>query len=54
MVDLNGRSLLRVDDLTKDEFLTDDVFRSKASIVFDQAEDRLHTINAAMVAAIGE
>ena len=33
--------------------VTDDVFESPASIVFDQAENRLHTIKAAMVATIG-
>ena len=34
--------------------VTDEVFESPASIVFDQAENRLHTIKAAMVATIGE
>jgi ornithine carbamoyltransferase len=33
--------------------VTDEVFESPASIVFDQAENRLHTIKAAMVASIG-
>jgi ornithine carbamoyltransferase len=33
--------------------VTDDVFESPASIVFDQAENRLHTIKAAMVASLG-
>jgi ornithine carbamoyltransferase len=33
--------------------VTDEVFESGASIVFDQAENRLHTIKAAMVATIG-
>lgn len=32
--------------------VTDDVFESNASIVFDQAENRLHTIKAVMVAII--
>ncbi len=32
--------------------VTDDVFESSASIVFDQAENRLHTIKAVMVAII--
>jgi ornithine carbamoyltransferase len=32
--------------------VTDDVFESKASIVFDQAENRLHTIKAVMVATL--
>ncbi len=33
--------------------VTDEVFESEASIVFDQAENRLHTIKALMVATIG-
>jgi len=34
--------------------VTDEVFESKASIVFDQAENRLHTIKAVMVATLGD
>ncbi|MST48866.1 ornithine carbamoyltransferase subunit F, partial [Mobiluncus holmesii] len=34
--------------------VTDDVFNSKASVVFDQAENRMHTIKAVMVATLGE
>ena len=33
--------------------ITDEVFESDASIVFDQAENRLHTIKAIMVATLG-
>lgn len=33
--------------------VTEDVFESAASIVFDQAENRLHTIKAVMVATLG-
>jgi ornithine carbamoyltransferase len=33
--------------------VTDDVFESSGSIVFDQAENRLHTIKAVMVATLG-
>ncbi len=33
--------------------VTDDVFESHASIVFDQAENRLHTIKAILVATLG-
>jgi len=33
--------------------VTDDVFESPASIVFDEAENRLHTIKAVMVATLG-
>lgn len=32
--------------------VTDDVFESKASVVFDQAENRLHTIKAVMVSTL--
>ena len=34
--------------------VTDEVFESPASIVFDQAENRLHTIKALMVATLTE
>jgi ornithine carbamoyltransferase len=33
--------------------VTDDVFESEHSIVFDQAENRMHTIKAVMVATLG-
>jgi ornithine carbamoyltransferase len=33
--------------------VTDDVFESPASLVFDEAENRLHTIKAVMVATLG-
>ena len=32
----------------------DDVFRSKQSVVFDEAENRMHTIKAVMVATLGD
>ncbi len=32
--------------------VTEDVFESKASVVFDQAENRMHTIKALMVATL--
>jgi ornithine carbamoyltransferase len=34
--------------------VTDEVFESSYSIVFDQAENRMHTIKAVMVATLGE
>jgi len=34
--------------------VTDEVFRSKHSVVFDEAENRMHTIKAIMVATIGD
>ena len=33
--------------------VTDEVFESQHSIVFDQAENRVHTIKAVMVATLG-
>jgi ornithine carbamoyltransferase len=33
--------------------VTGEVFESPASIVFDQAENRLHTIKAILVATLG-
>jgi ornithine carbamoyltransferase len=33
--------------------VTDDVFESSRSVVFDEAENRMHTIKAVMVAALG-
>lgn len=38
----------------KEMEVTDEVFRSKHSIVFDEAENRMHTIKAVMVATIGD
>ena len=34
--------------------VTDEVFDSENSFVFDQAENRMHTIKAVMVATLGE
>ncbi len=47
-----GRQMHEKWDLSALE-VTDEVFESPASIVFDQAENRLHTIKAAMVATVG-
>jgi ornithine carbamoyltransferase len=33
--------------------VTEEVFESPASLVFDEAENRMHTIKAVMVAALG-
>ena len=38
----------------KGKEVTEDVFEGKASVVFDEAENRLHTIKAVMVATLGE
>ncbi len=34
--------------------VTDEVFEGPASVVFDQAENRLHTIKALLVATLAE
>ena len=34
--------------------LVNDVFESERSIVFDQAENRMHTIKALIVATLGD
>ncbi len=46
-----GRALQRSHGLTALE-VTDEVFESDASVVFDQAENRLHTIKAIMLATL--
>ena len=38
----------------KEMEVADEVFRSKNSVVFDEAENRMHTIKAVMVATLGE
>ncbi len=38
----------------RDMEVTDEVFESPQSLVFDQAENRMHTIKAVMVATLGE
>ncbi len=47
-----GRKLHDASGLSALE-VTDEVFESPASIVFDEAENRLHTIKAVMVASLG-
>ena len=37
----------------KEMEVTDEVFESKASVVFDEAENRMHTIKAVMAATLG-
>ncbi len=46
-----GRSMFERHGLTAME-VTDEVFESPASIVFDQAENRMHTIKAVLVATL--
>jgi ornithine carbamoyltransferase len=48
-----GRQIMEHTGMTGGLEVTDQVFRSPASIVFDQAENRLHTIKAVLVATLG-
>jgi ornithine carbamoyltransferase len=47
-----GKQMLEDHGISEME-VTDEVFESPASIVFDQAENRMHTIKAVLVATIG-
>jgi ornithine carbamoyltransferase len=47
-----GREIAEKFGLTEME-VSEEVFESPASIVFDQAENRLHTIKAVLVATLG-
>jgi len=54
--DLNttvGREIMEHTGMTGGLEVTGEVFGSEASIVFDQAENRLHTIKAVLVATLG-
>jgi len=48
-----GEDIYRRFDLDGME-VTEDVFESERSIVFDEAENRMHTIKAVMVATLGD
>ena len=48
-----GREIMEHTGMANGLEVTDEVFESPASIVFDQAENRLHTIKAILVATIG-
>ena len=48
-----GREIMDQTGMTSGLEVTDDVFGSPASVVFDQAENRLHTIKAVLVATLG-
>ena len=48
-----GKQMLNEHGISEME-VTDEVFESPASIVFDQAENRMHTIKAVLVATIGD
>jgi ornithine carbamoyltransferase len=48
-----GREIMDHTGMTSGLEVTGEVFSSPASIVFDQAENRLHTIKAVLVATLG-
>ncbi|MGZ4582336.1 MAG: ornithine carbamoyltransferase, partial [Nocardioidaceae bacterium] len=47
-----GREIMEHTGMTSGLEVTDEVFESGASVVFDQAENRLHTIKAILVATL--
>ena len=47
-----GREIMDLTDMPDGLEVTDEVFESDASVVFDQAENRMHTIKALMVATL--
>ncbi|MGI9642470.1 MAG: ornithine carbamoyltransferase, partial [Acidimicrobiia bacterium] len=47
-----GKDMMEHTNMPDGLEVTDAVFESPASIVFDQAENRLHTIKAVMVATL--
>ena len=49
-----GKDIAEKTGMTDGLEVTDEVFQSPANIAFDQAENRLHTIKAIMVATIGD
>jgi ornithine carbamoyltransferase len=49
-----GRQIAENYGLTNGLEVTDDVFESEANVAFEQAENRLHTIKALLVATLGE
>ena len=49
-----GKQIAETYGLTDGVEVTDEVFESEANIAFEQAENRLHTIKALLVATLGE
>jgi ornithine carbamoyltransferase len=48
-----GREIMEHTGMSGGLEVTGEVFESQASIVFDQAENRLHTIKSPLVATLG-
>jgi ornithine carbamoyltransferase len=49
-----GKSLAEDFGLTNGVEVTNDVFESERNVAFEQAENRMHTIKAIMVATLGD
>jgi len=49
-----GKQIAEQYGITNGLEVTDDVFESEANVAFDQAENRLHTIKALLVATLGD
>jgi ornithine carbamoyltransferase len=49
-----GKQIAEAYGLSNGIEVTDEVFESEANIAFDQAENRLHTIKALLVATLGD
>jgi len=49
-----GREIARTYGLANGLEVTDEVFESEANVAFDQAENRMHTIKALLVATLGD
>jgi len=49
-----GKQIAETYGITNGLEVTDDVFESEANVAFDQAENRMHTIKAILVATLGD
>jgi len=49
-----GKQIAETYGMTNGLEVTDDVFESELNVAFDQAENRLHTIKALLVATLGD
>ena len=49
-----GRDMMVATGMLDGLEVTDEVFRSDASIVFDQAENRMHTVKALLIATLAD
>jgi len=49
-----GKQIAKEYGITNGLEVTNDVFESEANVAFDQAENRMHTIKAILVATLGD